>query len=809
MTLILMSFSLALASVCAQETNQTVRVGLYQNSPKIYTNENGTADGFFPALLEAIASKEGWNLNYVPGSWSNGLERLEQGTIDIMPDMAMTPDRLKRFAFGDETALISWAAVYTSTGLQVHSFFDLAGKRIGVLQGSVYDQGPGSIRDMMRQFNIPATFAEYDNYDAVFAALQAGEADAGIVNNIFGSAAEKRYRVTRTPIVFSPSRLHFAFPKNAPLTPRLKAATDRRLRALKADRSSLYYRAMDTYLYNTLAPQHDASNVLTAAEQAWLKAHPDIRLGYDPEFFPFEFRNDKGQFSGIAADYVDILERQFGIEMQVAENLDWSQVMDEVAHRKIDVLSCVGRTEERSAYLLYTQPYCQYQRVILTRSDMPFITGLDDVAHLRIGAQEATTHDAFLRESTEYSFITYPSMREAVLALSSGKIDALVGNLASSAYWIRHLNLTNLKIAAPASSEVYTLHFAVRKDWPELVSILNKCLARIDQMVREDIQQRWVNLEYEPEAAQRAAWRAVLRTTLIAAVVIALVLLWLSRLKREVQRRKSAEEHLRTYADQLETANRKLEEMDRLKNMFIASVSHELRTPLNSIIGFSGVLLKGMTGELQPKQKDQISRIYSSSQHLLALITDIIDISKIEASAVDVFPSEFSLDHLIGECIDLVQPQLARKPITLSVDCQEGVLLHTDRKRLRQCVINYLSNAIKYTESGSINLTARRAPDDSLKIAVKDTGIGIDPNDQPRLFEAFERMDSHLRVKAGGTGLGLYLTRKIVTEILQGTTAFQSALGIGSTFSLTIPIQLPAEKLSQSQPTEPDEASHD
>lgn len=240
---------------------------------------------------------------------------------------------------------------------------------------------------------------------------------------------------------------------------------------------------------------------------------------------------------------------------------------------------------------------------------------------------------------------------------------------------------------------------------------------------------------------------------------------------------------------ELETANERLKNLDQLKSMFIASMSHELRTPLNSIIGFTGMTLQGLSGELNEEQKDNLARAYQAAKHLLALITDVIDISKIEAGRLDLFPEELSLKKVIDEAIVTVQPQLKEKRLTLAVDVPEDVKLNTDRKRLLQCLINFLSNGVKFTEKGGITITAREHDADA-EISVTDTGIGIAEEDMPKLFEPFERLDTHLRVKAGGTGLGLYLTKKLATDILQGSISVQSVEGHGSTFTLRVPKDL-------------------
>ena len=240
---------------------------------------------------------------------------------------------------------------------------------------------------------------------------------------------------------------------------------------------------------------------------------------------------------------------------------------------------------------------------------------------------------------------------------------------------------------------------------------------------------------------------------------------------------------------ELERANVRLQEMDRLKSMFIASTSHELRTPLNAIIGFTGMTLQGLSGELNEEQRDNLSRVYLAAKHLLALITDIIDITKIEAGKISTFPEEFPLEQLVDEAIAIVTPQLQEKGLSLERRLPAALTLYADRKRLLQCLVNLLSNAAKFTEKGMIVVAARES-EGSIELSVTDSGIGIAERDLPRLFQPFERLESHLRVQAGGTGLGLYLTAKLVADILRGTISVQSREGEGSTFTLSLPRDL-------------------
>jgi PAS domain S-box-containing protein len=246
--------------------------------------------------------------------------------------------------------------------------------------------------------------------------------------------------------------------------------------------------------------------------------------------------------------------------------------------------------------------------------------------------------------------------------------------------------------------------------------------------------------------------------------------------------------------EELEQANAKLQELDQLKSMFIASMSHELRTPLNSIIGFSSILKDEWIGPVNQEQKENLATIQRSGKHLLNLINDVIDVSKIEAGRIEVRLEEFDLYDLLKEVVQYLDHDIHDKGLELVLHLQHHDL-RTDRRRLLQCVINLLSNAVKFTEQGTITLLATVAvtqPDkiESVVITVTDTGIGIAEQDIPRLFRPFERLESPLKTLAPGTGLGLYLTRKLVVDVLGGDILCTSRLGAGSTFTLLIPERL-------------------
>lgn len=238
----------------------------------------------------------------------------------------------------------------------------------------------------------------------------------------------------------------------------------------------------------------------------------------------------------------------------------------------------------------------------------------------------------------------------------------------------------------------------------------------------------------------------------------------------------------------LKFANERLLELDRMKSMFIASTSHELRTPLNSIIGFSSILLEGWEGELSQAQNEQIDLIHTAGKQLLALINDIIDISKIEAGKLETGTQEFSLKEVIDEAVSLVKNDIDEKGLDLKMEVEDTIIA-SDRRRLLQCLINLLSNAVKFTDEGMITLYAKTI-NSMTNISITDTGTGIMPDDIKKLFTPFVRLESSLSAKTQGTGLGLYLTKKLTEDVLGGTVEVTSEYGTGSTFTINIPVKL-------------------
>lgn len=265
---------------------------------------------------------------------------------------------------------------------------------------------------------------------------------------------------------------------------------------------------------------------------------------------------------------------------------------------------------------------------------------------------------------------------------------------------------------------------------------------------------------------------------------------------RDITERRQSELAIEAQNTQLKEMNQKLivaqqeaEQANRVKSQFLANMSHELRTPLAAINGFVQILLTGMVGELNEKQRTNLERTLANGRHLLALVNDVLDIAKIEAGGMELVPKTIVVRDWVQAIIEQTRPLAEEKSLPLEFEIKSDVpqAVQGDAHRLQQIVVNLLSNAIKFTEKGRVRLEIECAPPDKCIIRVSDTGIGIPPEARELIFDEFRQVDSSTTREYGGTGLGLAITRKLVL-LMGGTIAVESEVGKGSTFTVTLPL---------------------
>lgn len=669
---------------------RTLRVGAYKNSPKIDIGVNGKAEGIFVDIIEAIAQREGWTIEYVPGTWGEGLDRLASGQIDLMPDVARTSERERLYRFHDEPVLASWNQVYARRNSGIRSLLDLDGKRIAILDGSVQEE---SLRQMLAGFSINATPLPQPDYDAAFKAVAESRADAVITNRFFGVRNAQTYGLEDTAIIFSPSRLFFAAPQTA--DPAVLAAIDRHLVPLKKESDSLYFKSLRRW----------SEEIGRSTLPSWLPTAAVALLG------------------GLAGLFVwgATLRRQVAAKTSEIEKL-YAQEREYAAELESRVAARTRDIENLSFFL---------QAIIDHIPNAIFYKGAD----LRFrGCNDAYEQTFGVRRS---DFVG-----KTVLDLSYLPLADREAYQAEDA----HVVATSSTLCREA-----IIPFADGREHHTLYSVSG-----------------FFDNESNPAG--------------MVGIIV------------DITPQKEA-------AAQLREAKQRAEHADRLKSAFLATMSHELRTPLNSIIGFTGVVLQGLAGPLTDEQKKQLGMVRDSARHLLALINDVLDISKIEAGEFRVAHEAFDIDAALARVVGIVRPLAEKKGLQLEVT-HPGVLGATvgDSRRTEQVLLNLLSNAIKFTDHGSVSLHAERVSGFSsergfvqapaVRFSVADTGIGIRSEDMAILFQPFRQIESTLSRNHDGTGLGLAICRRLAA-MMGGSIEASSRWQEGSVFSFTLPVVTP------------------
>ncbi|OWQ93377.1 hypothetical protein CDN99_02540 [Roseateles aquatilis] len=532
----------------------------------------------------------------------------------------------------------------------------------------------------------------------------------------------------------------------------------------------------------------DPRDWLTAEEHAWVAQHPVVRVGASATYGPFTYTDEDGRTTGLSVDYARRLSELTGLRFEFQKPQTFAENLAGLGSGDIDMLMSLRETAERAQKVGFTRPYISVPAVLLRRAG-------DGGGPLQPGEPVAVSRGyavaAFLKDRYATNPVQVESDDRAVLRrLAGGEIGAAVMDLAGATYLMRSDGIGNLRVVDDIGF-AYSLGIGYRHDWPMLGRILDKALLRIGDGERQAIADRWITQDTALMRWQRRALWAIGIALVLVIAGLGLVLLWNRALQRQVRLRGDLLNRELAERMRLQDADRARESAEvtsRTKSEFLSQASHELRTPLNAVLGFSQLLAHDAQRPLDETQRSRVRHIDQAAKHLLALIEDMMMLSRVEANTLTVQALPLQAGPLLRRCVDLAQPaaEAAGVQLQLGLTPDEDStlpLVQADPIRLEQVLHNLISNAIKYNRRGGWVKVRACVAQRGFRIEVADNGLGLSAEQRSQLFQPFNRLG---RVEQPGTGIGLVICKQLMDR-MGGRILVDSETGQGSRFTLELP----------------------
>ncbi len=496
--------------------------------------ENGQPAGFSIDYLDLVAQRAGIQLEYVQDSWDNLITMGKEKKIDLLHTVFYTPEREVFFNFTKPYKSVV-NVIYAREGVSgIQSLSDLANKRVILPKGD-------SIAQILPQLVPDANFVFIDSYEDILKSIALGKADATVIDGAVANYLIRKNTLTNVvpaaeadiPSGDRDPRYRLAIRKD---WPQLQSIVQKAMDTITRDEMVLLenrWFGLSPRIKDTTIPDSNGLQ-LTTEEKNWLQAHKTIRFSGDPDYAPFEFRNYKGDYSGMALEYLALIENRLGVRFQYVPDLTWTEVLEGLKAKSIDFAPVMTNTENRRKFSHFTQPYLNFPQVIVTRKDYPSINGMKDLAGKTIAVSRNYSEVENIKRLWP-AIKQYPvdTPLEELKAVATGKADASQGNQAVISHLINKHNFSNLHLAAPSELHSGELAIAVRKDWPLFVTILNKALASISQQERNTIRDNWVRVDEVDKDSGELPVRPLLLGFLALTLVLLVLLAVLKRMGDE------------------------------------------------------------------------------------------------------------------------------------------------------------------------------------------------------------------------------------------------------------------------------------
>ena len=788
--LLLLSVVLPVKAAAETAPVKVVRVGSFEDTFN-YVNEKGARKGYGYELLQTLSGYTGWQFEYVTCDWSNCFEKLKNGEIDIMGAISYTEDRAEEMLFSDEPMGEEKYYLYADLSradISASDYKTLNGKKIGVLMGT---EPEVMLTEWEEKYGLKTEHVNVSNNEDAKQKLANHEIDCFVSLEESFWADLGISTITRV----GKSGIYYALNKNRP---DLKEELDNAMRAL--DEAAPFYTADLYKRYFSL----DYIPILTGEEKAWLKEHGAIKMGFlTSDSGVSTFDPATGEFTGVITDYI-----QFAADCLGNQELEFQLVGYDSKEAELDAL----KSGEIDMIFHFDQSPNLAEEYHFACTNTTWTSNLMAVTNQQLFTENKANRVAVPQNKislTRYLAFYYPqweivdcdTQEDAVKLVKDGQADCFVTGISSENKYSKKYSFYSVPLLNPVKS-----CFAVNSGNRSLLSILNKTIKAMP-----------VNMLAGALAMYKSSARKVtlsdfikdnfFMALLVSSIAVAAILLTILKLLRKARK---AEAAARKAANDTQKLNAKLqvavenaESANHAKSTFLFNMSHDIRTPMNAIIGYADLASRHLDDPA--KLKNYMENIQVCGQNLLMLLNNVLDLARIENDKTEMEYSVSDIEKDFRNCVAMFRNQADSKGQTLMVTTQlQYPYIYADIPHLTEICTNLVSNAVKYTGAGgTIRCDVTQKPGEKegwcdTVITVADNGIGMSQEFQKHIFEPFERERTSTVSKVEGSGIGMGIVKKLV-GLMGGTVEVESRIGVGSTFTVTIPCRIASEDETQAK----------
>ena len=782
--LLLLSALLPVKAAAEIAPAKVVRVGSFEDTFN-YVNEKGVRKGYGYELLQTLSGYTGWQFEYVSCDWSDCFEKLKNGEIDIMGDISYTEDRAEEMLFSDEPMGEEKYYLYADLSradISASDFKTLNGKKIGVLMGT---EPEVMLTEWEEKHGIKTEHVNISNNEDVKQKLANHEIDCFVSLEESFWAERGISTITRV----GESGIYYAINKNRP---DIKEELDDAMRAL--DEAVPFYTADLYKRYFSM----DYTPILTGEEKAWLRKHGAIRMGFlASDSGVSTFDPATGEFTGVITDYIQFAADCLGnqeLEFQLVGYDSKEAELDALKSGEIDMIfHCDQNPNLAEEYHFACTNTTWTSNMMAVTNKQLFIENQANRVAVPQNKISLTRYIAFYYP--QWEIVDCDTQEDAIKLVKDGQADCFITGISSEAKYSKNYGFYSVPLPNPAKS-----CFAVNSGNRHLLSILNKTIKAMPTNMLTG------SLAMYKSSSRKVTLSEFIKDNffmvlLVSSIFVAVILLTILKLLRKARK---AEAAARKAANDTQELNAKLqiaaenaESANRAKSTFLFNMSHDIRTPMNAIIGYAD--LASRHSDDPAKLKKYMENIQVCGQNLLMLLNNVLDLARIENDKTEIEYSVSDIEKDFRNCLAMFRNQADSKGQTLTVTTQLPYpYIYADIPHLTEVCTNLVSNAVKYTGAGgTIRCGITQKPGEKegwcdTVVTVADNGIGMSQEFQKHIFEPFERERTSTVSKVEGSGIGMGIVKKLV-GLMGGTVEVESKIGVGSTFTVTIPCRIASE----------------